>query len=94
MSKLMFGSNGGIVGNGKTLALCLWDTKMIYLLKNPYLRNCSLSIGYDFEISFDISLYGSMVEIVEDEPGLIQRILTEDITPLQMTRLVREKLSK
>lgn len=44
---------------------------------------------------FEMTLEGHEGEVfVNAEPGLIQRLLTEDITTLQMIRLVREKLEK
>lgn len=43
---------------------------------------------------FDLSIVGHDVKLVKNEPGLVQRLLTEDISILQMVRLVREKLDK
>ena len=103
------GNNGGIIGNGKNIALCLDGS--IYLLKDPYLRqwtinascdpiDCTVYGGERFVIpgfqtcSFDIGIVGGDVDVVSNDPGLIQRLLTEDITTRQMVRLVREKIAK
>lgn len=46
------------------------------------------------DLNFDMSLRGREIEILKNEPGLIQRLLTEDVTIRQMVRLVREKLGE
>jgi hypothetical protein len=53
------------------------------------------SIPLNQKIILDITLTGSEGRfIVGTEEGFTQRLLTEDITILQMIRLVREKLEK
>ena len=114
--KLILG-RGGIVGNGKVVALCfdgIGDT--ICVLEDPILTSTVLTMNTDFlehhssmhgyqqldaivpvrhSFEFDLHLIGSRGTIFHDvEKGFKERLLTEDITTLQMIRLVREKLEK
>lgn len=107
---MMFGRSG-IIGNGKVIAICCWDDKSVYLIKNPYLTSITVGLNHDIiehtsygaktiepygllDVNFDLSLLGREIDVVSNEPGLIQRLLTEDISIKQMVRLVREKLGE
>lgn len=63
--------------------------------KSGFPSMTDLCIPMDQEIILEVTLTGSEGRFFyEVEKGFIQRLLTEDITTLQMIRLVREKLEK